>query len=75
MKKTKFLPILLGSDENAYACARLFYDEYKIKPLLLCARPLAPTSYSHILTRRVINGFDTGTVFKEIMEEFLPLLK
>lgn len=74
-KEIKFLPILLGSDENAYGCARLFYDEYGIKPLLLCARPLPPTSYSKILTVKVIKNLDTGTVFKGIMEVFLPALK
>ncbi len=74
-KETKFLPILLGSDENAYGCARLFYDEYGIKPLLLCAGPLPPTSHSRILIRKVIKNLDTGAVFKGIMEEFLPALK
>ncbi len=75
MNKLKFLPILLGSDENAYGCARLFYDEYGIKPLLICSRPLPPTSYSKILTRKVIKEFDNGSVFKGVMEEFLPVLK
>ncbi len=75
MNRIKFLPILLGSDENAYGCARLFYDEYGIKPLLICSKPLPPTSYSKILTRKIIKNLDTGTVFKEVMEEFLPVLK
>ena len=74
-KETKFLPILLGSDENAYGCARLFYDGYGIKPLLLCASPLPPTSYSRILIRKIIKKLDTGAVFKGIMEELLPALK
>lgn len=75
MEKAPFLPILLGSDENAYGNARLFYDEYGIKPLLLCSRPLPPTSYSRILSRRVIKDFDNEAVFRGIMEEFLPILK
>ena len=75
MKNVNFLPILLGSDENAYGCARLFYSEYNIKPLLLCARPLPPTSYSRILTRRVIKALDTEATFNGIMKEFLPILK
>ena len=73
--KIKFLPILLGSDENAYSCARLFYDEYKIKPLLLCSRALPPTSSSRILVRRVIKDFDTPSVFKSVMKEVLSELK
>lgn len=73
--KIKFLPILLGSDENAYGCARLFYDEYKIKPLLICSRALPPTSYSKILVRRVVKDFDTPYVFKGVMGELLDELK
>ena len=75
MKKIELLPILLGSDENAYGCAREFYDGYKINPLLYCSRPLPPTSYSRILTRRVIKGLDEPEVFKSIMKETLPVLK
>ena len=75
MQKMKFLPILLGSDENAYGCARLFFDEYKIKSLLLCCRALPPTSHSRILYRKIIDNFDTNAVFKGIAEEFFPILK
>lgn len=75
MKKASFLPILLGSDENAYGCARIFYEKYGIKPLLLCARPLPPTAHSRILTLRVIKDLDSYEVFKSVVGELLPMLK
>ena len=74
-KGTELLPILLGSDENAYGCARLFYDRYGVRPLVFCSRALPPTSYSRILTRRVIKALDTPAVFRSVMEEALPILK
>lgn len=75
MKKTDFLPIILGSDENAYGCARLFYGEYGIRSLLLCSRALSPTVHSGILTERVIKNFDAPEVFGAVIGEILPVLK
>ena len=40
MKKKDFLPIILGSDENAYGTARLFQEAYHVTPLLLCTQQL-----------------------------------
>ena len=75
MSKT-FLPIILGSDENAYGTARLFCDAYGVKPLLICTRQLIPTLYSRLFTLRRVEGFDLDEVFapemKKILEEFAP---
>lgn len=64
-------PVILGSDENAYGFARIFYDEYGIKPLLLCSKELVFTSHSRILTRKIINDLDTPDVF---IKAVLPIL-
>ncbi len=84
MKKASydFLPIILGSDENAYACARMFFDEYGIKPLLLCATPLNATKYSKILTLETVPNLDLPSVFecriprklRELKETYKKLL-
>ncbi|MBE6609356.1 MAG: hypothetical protein E7634_01665 [Ruminococcaceae bacterium] len=72
--KPEFLPIILGADENAYGCARMFYDGFNVKPILLCSMALAPTDFSRILTRREIKDFDSFPVFSAVMTEILTVL-
>ena len=71
----KFLPIILGSDENAYGCARMFYEINGEKSLLMCSRALLPCDNSGILTRRVIKDFDTDPVFGSVMKSVLSSLR
>ena len=59
----KFFPIILGSDENAYATARCINDEYGIIPLCLCSKPLVQTERSKILTLKAVKDFDKPEVF------------
>ena len=61
--KKEFLPIILGSDENAYGMARAFYEKYSVIPLLLCKLPLVATRYSKILEIRQFDKFDDEPVF------------
>lgn len=72
MTKKTFLPIVLGSDENAYGTSRLFNEAYGIKPLLCCTRQLTPTSNSTLFKIRKINDFDKDEVFPE---ELLKVLR
>ena len=55
--KKDFLPIILGSDENAYGTARLFQEAYHVTPLLLCTQQLVPTRGSHLFLCRIIPDF------------------
>lgn len=66
-----FMPIILGSDENAYGTARLFREICGVKPLLVCTRGLIPTVYSSLFTLKTVEGFDTDDVF---CRELLKLL-
>ena len=63
----KWTAIILGSDENAYGCARCFYEIDGEKPLLLCSRALVATDHSHILTRRVVADLDSPSVFSAVI--------
>lgn len=70
-----FIPIILGSDENAYGCARMFYSISKTKPVLLCSRALLPTEHSGILLRRVVPDLDSPAVFTKVLKETLSVFK
>ncbi len=69
--RSDIVPVILGSDQNAYGCARIFYDRYGIKPLLLCSKELVFTSHSRILKRIVIKELDTADVFRKSVRKTL----
>ncbi|MFC4410157.1 carboxylate--amine ligase [Chungangia koreensis] len=73
-RKQPFLPILLGSDMNAYGMARAFHEAYGIKPLVLGRANLTATQDSKILNFRVIPNLNEQDYFipalKQIAEEF-----
>lgn len=63
MDKKDFLPVILGSDENAYGDARLFYEAYGIKPLVLCIHALPPTKGSVIIDFMTVEKLDRDPEF------------
>lgn len=71
MKNNDFLPIILGSDENAYGNVRLIHEAYQIKPLLLCTRLLIPTMNSDMFDLVRIDGFDQEDVFPSALLSIL----
>ena len=66
-KRQDFLPIILGSDENAYGTARLFQEAYRIAPLLLCTQQLVPTRHSHLFDCRIIPALEREEVFPDAL--------
>ncbi len=75
MTEHDFLPIILGSDENAYGTARLFCEAYGKKPLLLCTRRLIPTYYSSLFTLEQIEDLDREDVFPKALKKVLERYK
>ena len=66
---TPFLPILLGSDMNAYGMARAFYEAYGIKPLVLGRAHLTATQDSRILQFQQIDHLNEQEYFVPAMEK------
>ena len=63
--KQQFLPIILGSDENAYGMARAFHEKYGIISTVLCREIYVPTRYSKIIDIRLIDNLDEENIFTE----------
>lgn len=66
----KFQPILLGSDFNVYGMARSFHEAYHIKSIALCAKPLAPTKFSHIVSVYQLDSLNTEAEFVSQITNF-----
>lgn len=49
MTEPNFLPVILGTDINAYTMSRSFYEEYNVRPILVGHMPLAYTAGSTII--------------------------
>lgn len=67
MKKGDFLPIVLGSDENAYGTMRLFREAFGVTPLPLCAAQLSSTRHSKFFQPEIIPNLEADEVFPEAL--------
>lgn len=76
MGKKDFFPIILGSDENAYGDARLIYEAYGIKPILMCSKHLLPCYYSNLFTLVENKDFDKTDIFVDkLLDQIKKLSK
>ena len=67
--QTKFLPIILGTDANAYGMARSFYDQYNVKPLALGKVALKETKKSKIIDVIIVPNLDEKETFLKTLFE------
>ncbi len=73
--KHDFLPIILGTDSNAYGMAKAFHMAYGIKSLVVGQGALFTTSGSKILTIRIIPDFSNPDNFAQHLESLATELK
>lgn len=69
------VPVLLGSDINAYGMARSFHERYGIVSEALTSFPLMPTRDSDIVNVTVIPHLDDDSVFLEALRSQARVLR
>lgn len=69
MTTQTILPVLLGTDANAYGMARSFHEAYGIRSLALGKFPLLETKHSHILKVKTFENFDQPEVFLKVLKQ------
>ena len=66
--KDKFLPVILGTDANAYGIARSFFEEYKVKSLAIGKIALKETKNSKIVNVKTFDNLTDENIFTKTME-------
>ncbi|WP_188207906.1 carboxylate--amine ligase [Alkalibacillus aidingensis] len=67
MNKENFIPVILGSDDNAYGMARAFHQEYGITSVVVTKGELLSTAHSQIVDKRIFENFDEPESFVQAL--------
>ena len=67
--KINIIPVILGSDANAYNIARTFHEEYGVNSITVGKGVLAPVKDSIIIESYNLNNFDDDNKFINFMKK------
>lgn len=70
-----FLPVILGTDGNAYGMAKAFHMAYGIKSLVVGKGELFTTSGSQILDLKIVEALGDPSKFADVLNEIAVDLK
>ena len=68
-EKKAFLPVILGSDENAYGMARAFHEKYGVIPAVMCKAVYPASRYTKIMDIIKIDNLDREDIFIENIQK------
>lgn len=64
-----FMPVILGTDANAYGIARSFHEKYKVKSIAIGQTPLIETKNSKIVEVKIYESLTDEDIFlKAVLE-------
>lgn len=75
MGKADFLPVILGSDDNAYGMARAFHEQYGITSIIVTKGHILPTMHSKIVEKKIYEKLDEPEYFIKSMLDLYEELK
>lgn len=75
MERREFLPVILGTDSNAYGMAKAFHKAYGIKSLVVGQGQLFTTTGSKIIDLKIIDNFTNPEIFSKALLELADSLK
>ena len=75
MGKAEFLPVILGSDDNAYGMARAFHEQYGITSIVVTKGHILPTMHSKIVEKKIYERLDEPEIFVQSMLDLHKELK
>lgn len=68
-EEKEFIPVLLGNDINTYSMARAFYEQYKVKSIVLGKSFQGPSCNSQIIDFHANKDMDKQESFVEIVNK------
>ncbi len=75
MEKLEFMPVILGTDENAYGMAKSFHMQYGVTSLAIGQAELYPIKNSKIISVEIRKDFSDPEIFVEKLIEVAEKLK